>query len=488
MQPAGSQGHDKPFASPLGSVPPMAKRTSPTSAGLPTQPERRLALRRDWQYLSSRIFDLAWSPTTPTHLVTAGEDAAMLWSSQVGSPPTCRLKLQLTPTSSASAPSWITAGKRPASSEDSPQGPACVRCTWHPDGAHVLTGSDDGCVAVWSAHDGAKLAQLSVASVTDEADSEVYGLQVLSRESLLAVACSDTVQQWDLLSGRQTAHTKLRAHESGVAFGGSHRNPNATAYVFSLASRGRVLVAALSDGTCRLLDAQTCKELATLDAHVQRGTPAFACALSPTSTLLATTGGDGCVLLWDMRMLGSGPLSERSGHTQAVHGVCFASAGALGAPVDAGELLVTGGSDCTLRIHETALGVAAASSGSASSGSASGGAASGGDGAASSGAGCIAAMRMSGPVWCASFTPGSAAGGERLGAGGGSGSNADDNALFIFSSASRQGSPGQGSPDQGSPEASREEEPAVERKGAAEDGASQPRSEDAAAEPLPDLA
>ena len=278
-----------------------------------------------------------------------------------------------------------------------------MRCAWHPDGQHVLTGSADGRVAVCAVRDGSKLAMLEAAKKTDEADSEIYGLAVLS-PSLLAVACSDTVQQWDLRRGQQTAHTSLAPYASGIAFGGQDRNPDARAYVFGMASRGRVLAAAVSDGTVRLLDAQTCKEHACLNAHAARGAAAFACALSPTSTLLATTGDDGSVLLWDLRSV-KAPLAEVTQHSQAVHGVCFARPGAFGGSPDSGELLITGGADRVLRILETRKA--------------------GGGSAASN----VAALRLSGPVLCMAFDAAS----ERVATGCGSGHKATDNALSILS-------------------------------------------------------
>ena len=39
--------------------------------------------------------------------------------------------------------------------------------------------------------------------------------------------------------------------QGGVTFGGARRNPSDLAYVFGIAARGRVLMAALSDGTVR---------------------------------------------------------------------------------------------------------------------------------------------------------------------------------------------------------------------------------------------
>ena len=331
----------------------------------------------------SRIFDIAFSPQDPFTLATAAEDCTLIWSAEPGAPPQPKTKLETS---------------------------CAMRCAWHGAGKHLLTGSTEGVVSVWTVDDGTKLASLSCAAVTDDRDegAEIYGINFLDGNNLLAVGCSDTVQQWDLPHARLTCHTQLAAYEKGLNYGGANRNPTGRAYVFSIAARGRCLAAAMSDGTVRLLDSQTCREITVLDEHAQRGAAAFACALSPTMPILATTAADGAVLLYDLRAYGHGPLADLRGHTQPVHGVCFAAAGALGADADAnGELLVTGGADRSLRFHETRTNT------------------------------CVCAVRSSGPVLCTAFGSGIDAAaptnGARVAAAGGSGQCGKDNSLSIFS-------------------------------------------------------
>lgn len=226
-----------------------------------------MSLQQTRVAVGARIFDLAWSPGSADQLVSGSDDlqAVELWSTRGAGRPQCKLKFALpsarpVKASSARKPSWIEAGHN---HDDTT--PACMRCAWHPDGEVFLTGSDDGQVAVWGTQGGPFRASFSASESTDEEYSEVYGLAVTSRESLLAVACSDTVQQWDLPNCRQTQQRQFEAHRDGISFGGV-RNPGRLAYVFYLASRGRVLAVTLSDGTCRLLDAQTYHEHAVLDA------------------------------------------------------------------------------------------------------------------------------------------------------------------------------------------------------------------------------
>merc|ERR1719424_2163121 len=116
----------------------------------------------------------------------------------------------------------------------------------------------------------------------------MYGLEVLSEEGLLAAGAGETVQLWDLNRATRTSLAAFTATESGVHFGGL-RNPDRKAFVFSIAARGRILSAALSDGSLRLLDSETLQELATL--CVSNEAPSLATApLGPPRAILGTLG------------------------------------------------------------------------------------------------------------------------------------------------------------------------------------------------------
>ena len=91
-----------------------------------------------------------------------------------------------------------------------------------------------------------------------------------------------------------------------------------------------------------------------LGEHARRGAPAFATAISPTAPLLASSDGQGAVLLWDLRQLGNGPLAETRSSSGAVQSLAFVSGGA-----GSSELLVTGGADCVVRVHETRVALVA---------------------------------------------------------------------------------------------------------------------------------
>lgn len=209
------------------------------------------------------------------------------------------------------------------------------------------------------------------------------------------------VTQWDLRHARRTAVTEFAADSDGVAFGGA-RNPDRQSFVFGVASRGRVLAAALSDGTCRLLDAQSLAPIHVLDDLARRGASCFACALSRTSAHLATASGDGAVLLYDLRALRRGPFVELSAAARgrAAHCVAFVSAGVMGPALGAtGELCVTGDDAGSLRIATTHNGEV------------------------------VSCASLRGPVLCCAVDPSNA----RVACGGGSGGSALDNALAVYS-------------------------------------------------------
>mmetsp|Transcript_10832 Transcript_10832/g.18164 ORF Transcript_10832/g.18164 Transcript_10832/m.18164 type:complete len:372 (-) Transcript_10832:299-1414(-) len=286
--------------------------TSPSNITI--RKEGRLASHKD------RVFDLSWSPTTSTCLASVGQCGGFVWSIESGT--------------SAKDPVFLA-------------GTELMRICWHPHGAHVLTGSAEGEICIRAASDGAAMATLGAST-----EDEVYGLEMLSNEGLLAAGAGNTVQQWDLNRATRVAQATFSSAQDGVIFGGPNRNPEGKAYLFSLAARGHALCAALSDGTVRLLDSQTLQTIAVLDEHAQRGTPAFGVAISPTLPLLASADGQGAVLLWDLRRLDKGPIAQAN-HDDTVHSLTFCP-GVGGSA----ELLVTGGADKRLRVHETQTSLA----------------------------------------------------------------------------------------------------------------------------------
>jgi len=260
-----------------------------------------------------RVFDLSWSPSASC-LASAGQTGGFVWCIDEG----------------AAQPPVRLAGE------------LLMRVCWHPDGSLVLTGSADGTLCSYNPADG-NLMETWAASGDEE---EVYGLEMLPRQGHAATGSGSSVQLWDLENCTAcVVESSLAASENSVVFGGFERNPQGKAYVFSLAAHHQSLCAALSDGTLRLLDSRTLHQHTVLEQHARLGSPAFGVAISTVSPLLASADSAGCVLLWDQRLLGRGAIAKEN-LPGAVHSLAFVH--------DAGqELLVTGGVDGRLYVHQT---------------------------------------------------------------------------------------------------------------------------------------
>ena len=294
----------------------MGMRQCVPCAAPAATPVIRLYKERQLNGHTDRVFDVSWSPASssqPLSLASVGQKGGYVWDLDGGE----RIPLG---------------------------GNEVMRVCWHLDGRHVLTGDSGGQIRMCAAADGKVVTTLEAGGKEKD---EVYGLQMLSADGLLAAGAGNQVQQWDLTRGTCVARTTFETAESGFIFGGADRNPGGKAYLFSLDARGRALCAALSDGTVRLMDSQTLQTVGILSEHAKRRAPVFGVALSQRSPLLATSDAQGAVLLWDLRQMEKGPLAEtqRGG---GVHGLAFVPG--VG---DSSEFLAAGANDRTLALHET---------------------------------------------------------------------------------------------------------------------------------------
>ena len=245
---------------------------------------------------SDRVYDVAWGSNN--RLASVGQVGGFVWSIPD--------QKQLAPL----------------------DGDELMRVCWHGD--HVITGSSLGKMQVCSPSDGRPKATLDTSQ-----DDEVYGLESLA--SNLAVGAGDTLQLWDVEKETCLKRETCVKSPNGIVFGG-HRNPDQKSYIFSMARKGDILVAAVSDGTVRLNDARTLESVDSVDLHARRGNSAYAVAASATAPLIASADQRGSVLLWDMRHLEE-PVAECA-NPGAVHALAF---------VD--DLVVSAGADGRLRAH-----------------------------------------------------------------------------------------------------------------------------------------
>lgn len=189
--------------------------------GVALQQDVRLRGHRD------RVYDVAWAPRhAGARLASVGQTGGFVWG--------------------------VDSGERVAL-----KGDELMRACWHADGGRVITGSSLGQVCIHAASDGRQIATLDTSQ-----DDEIYGLEMLPGDGRLVVGAGDTAQLWDVDGVSRLARIAFERADVGVVYGGE-RNPEARAYVFDTALRGRMLCAALSDGTVRLLDATTRRRRAT---------------------------------------------------------------------------------------------------------------------------------------------------------------------------------------------------------------------------------
>jgi WD40 repeat protein len=232
-----------------------------------------------------------------------------------------------------------------------------------PDGTTLLaTTGSDGTVRIWNPATGRQIGDPLTGHT-----GYVVGVCTLpgtgpdgrpDGTTLLATTGDDgTVRIWDPATGRQvgdplTGHTGQMGGVCSLPGAGLHGRPDGTTL---LASTG-------DDGTVRVWDPATGRQVGDpLTGHT--GYVGGVCTLPGTgpdgqpdgTTLLASTGDDGTVRVWDPatgRQIGD-PLT---GHTGHVLRVCtLPGAGPHGRP-DGTTLLATTGADGTVRIWDPATG------------------------------------------------------------------------------------------------------------------------------------
>ena len=188
----------------------MGMRQCVPCAAPAATPVIRLYKERQLNGHTDRVFDVSWSPASssqPLSLASVGQKGGYVWDLDGGE----RIPLG---------------------------GNEVMRVCWHLDGRHVLTGDSGGQIRMCAAADGEVVTTLEAGGKEKD---EVYGLQMLSADGLLAAGAGNQVQQWDLTRGTCVARTTFETAESGFIFGGADRNPGGKAYLFSLDARGRAL-------------------------------------------------------------------------------------------------------------------------------------------------------------------------------------------------------------------------------------------------------
>ncbi len=219
-----------------------------------------------------------------------------------------------------------------------------------PDGSRLVSGSTDGTVRIWD------ISLVERNGLLRGHTSYVYDVSFSPNgEQVASAAWDGTARLWDATTGRPTG-LPLK-HETGIvnsvaysrdgrrlATGERYRGVRLWDVASQKTTRdsgfdpadlgegGRVslnpsetlLAAGCIDGTVRLWDVASGREVARLKGHDKYATDV---AFHPDGSLLATTGRDGTVRLWDVAT--RAPVADLRGHTGEVWRVAFSADGKL---------------------------------------------------------------------------------------------------------------------------------------------------------------
>jgi WD40 repeat protein len=206
-----------------------------------------------------------------------------------------------------------------------------ARVVYSPDGRRLATDGFDRIARVWDAQTGDAVADLVGHS------GGQWSLAWSPDSARLATASSDgSARVWNLAATQQ-AELILVGH------GGVEDDPELATVRDIAYSRDAALIATAGwDGTARVWDAQSGRELHKLMGHMGL---VVGVAFSPDGNRLATTGTDGNVIVWDTTT-GALVLSWHS-HEGANPDVAFSPDGTR---------LLTGANDALARVFDAATG------------------------------------------------------------------------------------------------------------------------------------
>ena len=187
-----------------------------------------------------------------------------------------------------------------------------------PDGARVVTASQDGTARIWDAASGREIAVLRDGGLVKSAAFSPDGARVVT-------ASSRAARIWDATSGREITILGGREVYSNVLSASMNRD-------------GTRIVTTQTDNSARVWDAESGHEIAVLRGH--QGI-LHAAAFSMRGGLVVTASSDRSVRIWDAT--NGEEIARLRGHSGAVRSAAFSPDG---------QSVVSASDDGSLRIWE----------------------------------------------------------------------------------------------------------------------------------------
>jgi WD40 repeat protein/serine/threonine protein kinase len=207
---------------------------------------------------------------------------------------------------------------------------------WHPDGRRIATAGSDGrkqAVKVWDASDGRVHYEIFVGRNTSAGPYQAVAFSPDGRY-LVTGKLEGTVQVWDAETGREISTLDTHDREiRGVAF----------------SRKGGHLATASGDGTVKLWDATRLdeKQDARLTLRARVAGPGLSVAFSPDGLRLATGGEENTVKIRDVQT--GKELQTLRGHSGEVYTLAFS-------PDEDGRWLASAGEDSAVKVWDSHTG------------------------------------------------------------------------------------------------------------------------------------
>jgi WD40 repeat protein len=199
------------------------------------------------------------------------------------------------------------------------------------NGGRMVTADYDGRVQVWNAATGQPVQP--PVHLDTQTSYHHYAFSGDGRTVAMADADRDNVQLWSVASGQAVGHPM------------SANNPKDGIYDVALSPDGHHLAVGYDDGL-RLWNTETSQLEGAIITRTGLLDPVSAVAFSRDGATLAAARGNGTIELWDpstRKQLPHSPLPRHTGW-------------ALGVDFGPGHQLVSGGTDATMRLWDTATG------------------------------------------------------------------------------------------------------------------------------------